>query len=53
MELTVTEAEKLKNKPDESNLGFGSLFTDHMFNMDSRRMRDGILPASNRTLPSL
>jgi branched-chain amino acid aminotransferase len=34
MELTVTEAEKLKNKPDESKLGFGSLFTDHMFNMD-------------------
>jgi hypothetical protein len=25
MELTVTEAEKLKDKPDESNLGFGTL----------------------------
>jgi len=34
MELTVTEAEKLKDKPDESELGFGTLFTDHMFNMD-------------------
>jgi branched-chain amino acid aminotransferase len=34
MELTVTEAEKLKEKPDESKLGFGNLFTDHMFNMD-------------------
>jgi branched-chain amino acid aminotransferase len=34
MEWTVTEAEKLKNKPDESKLGFGTLFTDHMFNMD-------------------
>ena len=34
MELTVTEAEKLKDKPDESKLGFGTLFTDHMFNMD-------------------
>jgi branched-chain amino acid aminotransferase len=34
MELTVIEAEKLKDKPDESKLGFGTLFTDHMFNMD-------------------
>jgi hypothetical protein len=31
MELTVTEAEKLKEKPDQSKLGFGTLFTDHMF----------------------
>jgi len=34
MELIVTEAEKLKDKPDESKLGFGTIFTDHMFNMD-------------------
>ena len=34
MELTVTEADKLKDKPDESKLGFGMIFTDHMFNMD-------------------
>ena len=34
MELTVTEAEKLKEKPDQSKLGFGTLFTDHMFKMD-------------------
>jgi branched-chain amino acid aminotransferase len=34
MELTVTEAEKLKEKPDESKLGFGTKFTDHMFCMD-------------------
>jgi branched-chain amino acid aminotransferase len=34
MELTVTEAEKLKEKPDQSKLGFGTLFTDHMFIMD-------------------
>ena len=34
MELIVTEAEKLKDKPDESSLGFGNIFTDHMFNMD-------------------
>lgn len=34
MELSVTEAEQLKEKPDESKLGFGTIFTDHMFNMD-------------------
>jgi len=34
MELTVTEAEKLKDKPNESKLGFGTIFTDHMFTMD-------------------
>ena len=34
MEITVTQAAKLKPKPDESNLGFGSIFTDYMFNMD-------------------
>jgi len=34
MELTITRAQTLKTKPDESKLGFGSYFTDHMFNMD-------------------
>lgn len=34
MQLTITQAEQLKPKPDDSSLGFGSLFTDHMFNMD-------------------
>ncbi len=34
MEITVTKAERLKRKPDPSKLGFGNLFTDHMFNMD-------------------
>lgn len=34
MQLTVTEAETLKEKPDESKLGFGTLFTDYMFIMD-------------------
>jgi len=31
---TITRADQLKPKPDESNLGFGIHFTDHMFNMD-------------------
>ena len=34
MQLTTTQAETLKAKPDQSNLGFGTLFTDHMFSMD-------------------
>lgn len=35
MEIKVTLAETLKTKPqDESKLGFGKLFTDHMFLMD-------------------
>ena len=34
MELTVTKAETLKEKPEDTKLGFGTLFTDHMFNMD-------------------
>jgi branched-chain amino acid aminotransferase len=34
MELTIKQAENLKTKPDESKLGFGTIFTDHMFNMD-------------------
>ena len=34
MELTVNRAENLKPKPDDANLGFGTIFTDHMFNMD-------------------
>ncbi len=34
MQLTVTQAQSLKPKPDETNLGFGTIFTDHMFNMD-------------------
>ncbi len=34
MDITFTKAAKLKAKPDENNLGFGTLFTDYMFNMD-------------------
>jgi branched-chain amino acid aminotransferase len=34
MQVTITTAEQLKAKPDENKLGFGTLFTDHMFNMD-------------------
>ena len=34
MQLTITKSDTLKPKPDESSLGFGTIFTDHMFNMD-------------------
>jgi branched-chain amino acid aminotransferase len=34
MQLTVTLNDQLKPKPDENNLGFGTIFSDHMFNMD-------------------
>ncbi|MGX9727628.1 MAG: branched-chain amino acid aminotransferase [Candidatus Electronema sp. VV] len=33
LEITLRKAETLKAKPDESNLGFGRHFTDHMFVM--------------------
>jgi len=34
MELTIKKAEALKPLPDDSDLTFGTVFTDHMFNMD-------------------
>jgi len=34
MELSITRSENLRPKPDDAKLGFGTLFTDHMLNMD-------------------
>lgn len=34
MDIKITKATELKAKPDQSNLGFGNYFTDHMFMMD-------------------
>ena len=34
MEIKITKAAVLKDKPDSSTLGFGKIFTDHMFMMD-------------------
>ena len=34
MEITFTKANSLKSHPDDSALGFGTIFTDYMFNMD-------------------
>jgi len=34
MQISITKTDQLKPKPDENKLGFGTIFTDHMFNMD-------------------
>lgn len=34
MDLKITKTKTPKQLPDDSKLGFGQLFTDHMFNMD-------------------
>ena len=34
MQISSTLSKKLKPRPDDHHLGFGTLFTDHMFNMD-------------------
>ena len=34
MKLTIKKSEHPKSKPDQTKLGFGMIFTDHMFNMD-------------------
>ncbi|MFZ5563401.1 MAG: branched-chain amino acid aminotransferase [Thermodesulfobacteriota bacterium] len=34
MELTITRAKQLKAHPRDEELAFGTVFTDHMFNMD-------------------
>lgn len=34
MQITITPTQTPKSKPDDTNLGFGNVFTDHMFNMD-------------------
>lgn len=34
MDISFKKAESLKNHPEDSTLGFGTVFTDYMFNMD-------------------
>jgi branched-chain amino acid aminotransferase len=34
MDIPITHSQTLKSKPDAAALGFGTNFTDHMFNMD-------------------
>ncbi|MBE6762533.1 MAG: branched-chain amino acid aminotransferase [Ruminococcaceae bacterium] len=37
MDIKFVKADALKEKPDSSTLGFGKIFTDHMFMMDYSR----------------
>ena len=37
MEIKIVKTQTPKAKPDEANLGFGKIFTDHMFIMDFSR----------------
>ena len=37
MDIKITKASALKEKPDSGTLGFGRIFTDHMFMMDYSR----------------
>lgn len=37
MEIRIETAKEKRTKPDDDKLGFGSIFTDHMFNMDYSR----------------
>ena len=34
LDIKITKSTSLKEKPDENKLGFGKIFTDHMFLMD-------------------
>lgn len=34
MEITIEKSDHLKSRPDDNRLGFGTHFTDHMFNLD-------------------
>jgi len=33
-QISIQKTQNPKNKPDQDNLGFGQIFTDHMFIMD-------------------
>ena len=37
MQLSIIRADQLKPRPEDSDLHFGDLFTDHMFSMDYNR----------------
>lgn len=51
-DIPVTLTTNPKKKPeDESKLGFGKIFTDHMFIMDYEQGRVGMMPVSFRDGP--
>ena len=50
LDIKITRTTAPKAKPDESNLGFGKKFTDHMFVMDYTA-KAGTMPALSPTAP--
>jgi branched-chain amino acid aminotransferase len=44
LNIKIEKAKVLKEKPDESQLGFGNIFTDHMFVMDYEEGKGWINP---------
>ena len=44
MDIRFVKADKLKEKPDENNLGFGKYFTDYMFVMDWKQNEGWVDP---------
>ena len=41
LDIKITKTASPKAKPDENNLGFGKIFSDHMFLMDYTEGADG------------
>ena len=53
LDIKITRTTTPKAKPsDESKLGFGKHFSDHMFLMDYTKARAGTMPASSPISPS-
>ena len=53
LDIKITRTAAPKAKPvDESQLGFGKIFTDHMFVMNYTAGQAGTTPASCPTAPS-
>ena len=51
MEIKITRAQTLKEKPDSSHLVFGTNMTDHMFIADYDEGQGWHDPASSPTAP--
>ena len=53
LDIKITRTTSPKEKPqDETKLGFGKKFTDHMFVMDYTEGEAGTMPASSPMHPS-
>ena len=47
--ISIQKTKNPKAKPDQTKLGFGQYFTDHMFIMDIALKKAGTTPALFRT----